>query len=65
MERKTISVQEAHDILRDHGMRIDPETLRNGLEQGVFPFGDCIRNPKSREFFVYPKLLEEWMAERL
>lgn len=65
MDRKTITVQEAHKILRDHGMRIDMETLRNGLEQKVFPFGDCIRNENAREFFVYPRLLDAWIEEKL
>ena len=60
----TITVEEACQRLRDIGMKISPETIRMGLKQKVFPFGDCIVSEKSARFFVYKKLLEDWIAKR-
>ena len=60
-----MTVAECDKILREHGMKISAETLRNGIEQGVFPFGTCVQNPKGRDFFIYPKLLDSWISERL
>ncbi len=47
-------------------MKISPTVVRNGIKQGVFPFGDAIESekPGTFRFFVYPKLLDEWMVEK-
>lgn len=63
--KKTLTVLEAHKTLEEHGMKISVDSLRNGIEEGVFSFGTCIHNPKAREFIIYPKLLDDWIAERL
>lgn len=60
----TLTVEEACQKLRDVGMKISPETIRMGLQQQRFPFGDCIVSEKSVRFFVYKKLLDDWIAER-
>lgn len=59
-----MTVLECRKRLSDAGIKISAETLRNGIEEGVLPFGTCIHNPKAREFIIYPKLLDEWIAER-
>ena len=60
---KTLNVNEAVARLRENGIAIGPEVLSLGIEQGVFPFGVCVRNVK-RNFFIFEKLLNEWIAER-
>ena len=39
-------------------------TLADGLEQGVYPFGVCIRTDRSRVFQIFKKKLDAWIAER-
>lgn len=39
---ETLNAVEATEILRNVGLRISPETVRDGIQQGVFPFGDCV-----------------------
>ncbi len=64
MREATITPQEAVEILRGCGMKIGAEALREGLLQGVFPFGTAIRLQTVR-CWVYPKKLEEWISEYL
>ncbi len=66
MENPTMTPDEATERLRAAGMKISPTVVRNGIKQGVFPFGDAIESekPGTFRFFVYPKLLDEWMAEK-
>lgn len=61
---KTITTEEAAERLRSLGMRISTVSLRDGLERGVFPFGDYLQGEKNRVFIVYEKLLNAWIAER-
>lgn len=39
---KTVTPARAAEILREHGMRTKVETIRCGIEQGKFPFGEVI-----------------------
>lgn len=64
MEKATITVEEASKRLQEIGMRISPTIVRDGMAQGQFPFGSYIKTEKSCVCFVYPKLLEKWIAER-
>lgn len=65
MTIETINIQEATEILRAKGMSISTGTLRAGIEQGQFPFGNCIRSPKgSPTYYVYKALMDRWIAER-
>jgi len=61
----TLTPEEATERLRKMGMCISPEIVRGGIQQGVFPFGDCIKTEKSRRFFVYTAMLDRWIDERL
>lgn len=61
---RTMTPQEAAEVLRQHGMRISPDTLRYGLEQGVYPFGLCIQCDKQPVYQIFAKLLYQWIAER-
>ena len=63
---ETMSVQEAVKRLRSVGIRICAQTLRDGIEQGAFPFGTCyrVRDSKRRVCRVYTRKLEEWIREK-
>lgn len=39
----TMTPQGAAEYLRASGMSISPDTLRRGIEQGVYPFGLCTK----------------------
>lgn len=61
-----ITPEQATEILRSYGMKTSAVNLREALKQKVFPFGDCIQTPNgSPRFFVYKKLLDDWIKERL
>lgn len=64
MKEDVLTTEAAVIRLREAGMKISRETLRAGLEQRVFPFGDCVRAEKSPVCWVYRRLLEDWIAER-
>lgn len=60
-----IRTEEAAEILRDNGIPIGTVTLREGLKQRVFPFGDYIKMDGARDvFIVYPVMLQRWIKER-
>lgn len=61
---ETMTPEEATEKLRAMGMKISPVTVRDGLEQKVFPFGYCIQSDKGRRFTVFTRLFNEWVAER-
>lgn len=61
---KTLTPQAAAERLRAAGMRITPDTIRYGLQQGTFPFGDHIQRDGGPVYFVYEELLEKWITER-
>lgn len=62
---ETVTPDEAYKILRSYGIHTSAVTLRRGIEQGVFPFGDCVQCESSPVFFVYKRKLDEWIAERV
>lgn len=64
MEAATITPEQAAERLRAAGMRITATIIREGMAQGQFPFGSYIKTEKSCVCFVYPRLLERWIAER-
>lgn len=64
MRIETMTPQEAAEYLRAHGMSVSVETLRRGIQQGVYPFGVYISGGKSPIFQIYKRLLDEWIAER-
>ena len=62
---KTLTAAEATERLRAAGLRISPETLRAGIQQGVFPFGNCVTGgDKIKWCYIYAKQMEDWIRER-
>lgn len=61
---ETLTPQEATEVLRKHGMKLSPDTLRHGLEQGLYPFGLCIQCDKQPVYQIFAKLFYRWIAER-
>ena len=62
---ETLTVAEATEKLRALGLRISAETLRKGLEQGVFPFGEHIQGRTGGNcYFIYRRLFDAWVKER-
>lgn len=61
----TLSTRQTIEKLRAAGLSISDDTLRNGLEQRVFPFGNVIRTSSGNPVvYIYGKLLDEWIEER-
>lgn len=61
---ETMTLHQASKYLRDKGLILSPDTLADGLEHGVYPFGVCIRTDRSRVFQIFKKKLDKWIAER-
>lgn len=62
---EALTAAEATERLRAAGLRISPETLRDGIQQGVFPFGGCVMNgDKVKWCYIYSNLMEDWIQER-
>ena len=60
----TLPPQDAAQYLRDRGLSISPDTLRQGIKQGVYPFGIVIEMERSPVFQIVKKQLDAWIAER-
>lgn len=56
----TLTTEEAAGCLRYAGIKVSPVTLREGIEQGKFPFGFMIEG-SSRIFIVSRFQLEQWI----
>lgn len=55
----------AVELMRERGMRINPETLRDGLMDRRFPFGDCFKTSNGHvRCIIYKSLLLRWLDER-
>lgn len=66
MQIPTMTTEEATEQLRALGIRISPQIIRDGLQQGAFPFGDCIQSRKGNNVYhIYRRKFEEWVAERV
>lgn len=61
---ETMTTEAATERLRALGMTISPTAVREGIQQKIFPFGDCILTGKGRKFIVYKTLLDKWITER-
>ena len=57
-----ITPEEAAQLLRERGIRIETETIREGIEQGVFPFGIFIQR-NTRVFIIGSKKFCEWCLD--
>lgn len=56
---ETMTLHQASKYLRDKGLSLCSDTLADGLEQGVYPFGVCIRTDRSPGYFRFSK--RSWM----
>ena len=61
----TMTAAQAAERLRAEGLRITPETVREGILQGQFPFGVCIMDgSRVKSCPVFSVLLDRWIEER-
>lgn len=62
---RTMTPAAAAQYLRERGMSTSADTLRAGIQQGVFPFGDCVALPSGgATYTIYQRLLDRWIEER-
>ncbi len=61
---ETLTVAETTELLRSCGMRISVDTLRLGLQQGVYPFGVYVAAKGGPVYQIFAKQLEQWIADR-
>lgn len=62
---ESMTVEEATQKLRAMGVKISTTTLRDGIAQGQFPFGSYIKTEKSCVCYVWTRLFERWVSERV
>lgn len=61
---ETLTPKEAVEELRSMGMKISIDTLRDGIEQKIFPFGDCIQTKNGNPVYeIYRKKFDAWVEE--
>lgn len=64
MDLAILTAQEAVEWLRAMGMKISPDTLRNGIEQNQFPFGNVVKTRDGTpRCYIYKKRMLQWAAE--
>lgn len=51
-------------ILKEHGMQIQPNHLRAGIDCGAYPFGVAVKMNKSTVYEIFKPLLMRWISER-
>ena len=61
---ESMTVEEATKRLRALGGKITTPTLREGIAQGQFPFGNYIKTEKSCVCYVWTRLFNEWVSAR-
>ena len=62
----TMTAAQAAQVMREMGIRVSPQTIREGLEQGKYPFGECIEKKSGRNVYhIYTRLFEEWLEGRI
>lgn len=62
---ETLTVAEATEWMRAEGIKISPELLRDGIEQGAYPFGTYIKSRHGGKVYqIYKKQFDEWIDER-
>ena len=60
--KATITTEQAASLMRAAGIQIETVTLRDGIEQGVFPFAVCIERSR-KVFIVFKKKFSEWLFD--
>lgn len=62
---ETMTPEKAAEYLRQRGYKICKETIRKGLQQGVFPWGIYVKSETGTPVYtIYVKLLRQWADER-
>ena len=61
---EVLTPDDATKFLRECGMKVGVETLRNGIRQGVYPFGICVEGGQHPVYQIFKKQLIEWAQER-
>ena len=46
-------------------LKVNPATVRRGLEQGVYPFGCAVKCEKSYSYQFFPPKVYEYLGVRL
>lgn len=61
-----VTLLECADILREHGIRLSPTTICDGIEQGVYPFGRIkhVGRTGRRATEIYRKDLMDWIKSK-
>ena len=44
---------------------VNPQTVRKGLEQGVYPFGCAVKCNKGYSYQFFPKKVEDYLGVKL
>ena len=60
----TLNICEATRRFREYGISTSEVVLGAGIEQGLYPFGICIKTEKGRRFEIYEKMLDEYLQAR-
>lgn len=62
----TMTLNELADRLRGLGVKKAPDTLGQEIEDGVYPFAQCVRlaGSKHRTYTIYTVMFERWVEER-
>ena len=50
---------------KDEKRRSSPSTLKAGIEQGVIPFGACIKTEKGSVTVLFPEKVKEYCGVNL
>lgn len=45
-----------------HVLRVNPQTVRKGLEQGVYPFGCAVKCNKAYSYQFFPVKVREYLG---
>ena len=48
-----------------HALRVNPQTVRKGLEQGVYPFGCAVKCNKEYSYQFFPAMVYEFLGVRI
>lgn len=60
-----IKPEKASEILKENGYTsASPVKIRQGLIQGIFPFGQAIQMKSETVYDIYLELLLKWIEER-
>ena len=46
-------------------LKVNPETVRRGLEQGRYPFGTAVKCEKRYSYQFYPEKVKEYLGVSL